>query len=361
MTEERREGMEEAKDGNGRRRWLLPVLAVVGVALLAFGAERWHYATGHASTDDAFVGGHLVPVLAKVGGFAERVNVDENQHVDAGDVLVALDEAELRQHVDQAEAELAAAQAAVGTAEATGQAQAQLEQARRQREALSAEIEAARSAASRAEKDLERTRRLAEKEIVSSQQLDAAIAAAEQARARVQALEEQRSAASAGVSTARAGLAQAEARLKAARTGLDAARLQLSYATIEAPVAGRVSKRSVDPGQLLQPGQPLLTIVADSGVFVNANFKETQLADIRPGESVDFEVDAYDGCDARGEVESIGGATGSQFALIPPDNATGNFTKVVQRVPVRIRVVEGCGAERPLRPGMSVVVHVATG
>ncbi len=360
-TTDERGGMAEDTPRKGRRKWVLPVAVVVAAALVVFGVQRWRYLSTHESTDDAFVGGHMVPVLAKVGGYVASVGVAENQHVEQGDVLVQLDETELRQRVAQARAELAAAQAAVSSGTGIGQAQAQVQQAQRQREALTAQIEAARANANRAEKDLERTRGLAEKQIVSKQQLDAATAAAQAAEAAVQSLEQQRSAASAGVTTAQAGVRQAQARLEAAQTALDAAELQLSYAHITAPVSGQVSKRSVEPGQLLQPGQPLLTIVADTGVFVSANFKETQLSDLRSGQPVEISVDAYGGCDAEGEVLSLGGATGSQFALIPPDNATGNFTKVVQRVPVRIRVTQGCGADRPLRPGMSVVVHVSTG
>jgi len=356
---ERTHGMAEER--KGRRRWALPAMIVAGALLLAFGLQRWHYAATHESTDNAFVGGHIVPVLARVSGFVDEVRVEENQHVEAGAVLVLLDDAELAQRVAQAEAELAAARAAAGSAEATGGAEARLAQALRQEEALAANIEAARANAARAEKDLERLQRLAEREIVSRQQLDAAVAAAAAARATVLALERQRLAAAAEVATARAAVEEARARLAAAEAALASARLQHSYARIVAPVSGRVAKRSVEPGQLVQPGQALLAIVADSGIFVTANFKETQLSNIRVGEPVEMEIDAYDGCIARGEVESISAATGSQFALIPPDNATGNFTKVVQRVPVRIRITEGCGPERPLRPGLSVVVHVTTG
>jgi len=343
----------------GRRRWLLIAGMPALLAAAAWGARRVYYASRHASTNDAFVGGHMVPVMTKVGGFVEDVRVIENQHVAASDTLVVLDAAELVQRLHQAEAELAAAQASAGTAAVTGQAASRVEQARRQREALGAQQTAARAEAERADRDLERMRGLAEKEIVSRQKLDAAVASAAAAHAAVSALEEQRSAAGAAVTTAQAGVAEADARLAAALAALEGARLQLSYVTIVAPMAGTVSRRTVEPGQLLQPGQPLFTIVADS-VFVSANFKETQLADIRPGESVELDVDAYGDCQASGVVESIGGATGSQFALIPPDNATGNFTKVVQRIPVRIRVLQDCGEERPLRPGMSVIVHVAT-
>ena len=126
-----------------------------------------------------------------------------------------------------------------------------------------------------------------------------------------------------------------------------------------APASGTVSKKQVEVGQLVQAGQPLMTIVSDTGTYITANFKETQLGDIRVGEPVDIEVDAY-GCTAKGKVESVSAATGAKFALLPPDNATGNFTKVVQRIPVRIAVVKTCSATQPLRPGMSVNVHVAT-
>ena len=344
-----------------RRSWMIPALAVVLLVGGGWGAARWRWSATHESTNDAAVGGRLVPVLAKVGGFVAEVPIVENQHVQAGETLLTLDEAELIQRVRQAEADVALARAAVGGSGVAGQAAARVEVAERLALPLGAQIVAARANAERARQDLERIQGLVEKQIVSRQQLDAATAAAEAAHAQVASLEEQRSGAAAGVTTAQGDVRAADARLQAAEAALAAAQLQLSYARIAAPVAGQIAKRSVEPGQLLQPGQPLLTIVADSGTFVNANFKETQLSDIRAGEPVEIEVDAYEGCAAKGEVAGIGGATGSQFALIPADNATGNFTKVVQRVPVRIRLVEGCGAERPLRPGMSVTVHVQTG
>ena len=152
----------------------------------------------------------------------------------------------------------------------------------------------------------------------------------------------------------------ANARLAASRAALETARLQLSYTHITAPVTGVVSKKTVEVGQLVQPGQTLMSVVADTGVWVTANFKETQLDDIRVGEPVNIDVDAYDGATAKGVVESISAASGAKFALLPPDNATGNFTKVVQRVPVRIRITQGLGAKRPLRGGMSVFARVAT-
>ena len=159
---------------------------------------------------------------------------------------------------------------------------------------------------------------------------------------------------------AQAGERLAHARLAAARAALDNARLQLAYTSVRSPLTGVVSRKQVEVGQLVSPGQPLLTIVDAMHSWVTANFKETQLEQMRIGQSVALEIDTYSDCRAEGKVESLGAATGARFALLPPDNATGNFTKVVQRIPVRIRVDRGCGPSQPLRPGLSVVVHVAT-
>jgi membrane fusion protein, multidrug efflux system len=344
-----------------KKRGLLIGAAIVGLLILGWGFTKWSYARAHISTDNAQVGGHLVPIIAKVGGYVRGVDVTENMRVSAGQALVAIDDAELQQRLAQAEADLQAAQATAGASGNAGQAVAQVTVAERQRSALSAQMEAARANAAKADRDLQRIRGLAEKQIVSKQQLDAATTAAEAAHAAVAALEQQQSGATAGISGAQAGVRLAQARVAAAQAALQNARLQLGYANITAPVNGIVAKRSVEPGQLVQPGQPLMTIVADSGVFVNANFKETQLGRITPNAKADVHVDAYSDCDVQGVVESIGAATGSQFSLLPQDNASGNFTKVVQRVPVRIRVTRDCGAERPLRPGMSVEVHVNSG
>ena len=343
-----------------RKRAAMVLGGLVLLAALIWGVQKWVYGRAHISTDNAQVNGHLVPVLARVGGFVAAVSVSENQHVQAGDPLVRLDDAELQQRLLQARADLAAAEATAGIGSASGQAVAQVTAAERQQAAVSAQLEAARSSAARADRDLERLEQLAAQQIASRQQLDAARTAAENAHSAVRALEQQRSGAGAVISGAQAGVRLAAAKVQAARATVENARLQLSYASIMAPESGTVAKRSVEPGQLVQPGQPLMVVVADTGLYVTANFKETQLSHLRPGQPVEVDVDAYGSCTAEGVVESIGAATGSQFALLPADNATGNFTKVVQRVPVRIRVTRGCGEAEPLRPGLSVVVHVAT-
>ena len=341
-----------------------PAMLFVGLALLLFGAwwgfGKWNFARTHVSTDDAAVDGHIIPVLAKVGGYVEKVNVAENSRVQADSVLVQIDPAEYNVKLAAAEADLAAARAATGAAGLTGQAEAAVLAAAGQQASLESQIEAARATESKARADLARTKELAEKQILPKQQLDAAQAAADAATATLQALQRQAGSASAAVTNAHAGVRLAVARLQAAAAARDNAALQLSYTKVVAPESGIVSRKQVEPGQLIQPGQPLLTIVADTGVWITANFKETQLSRIRVGQEVDIEVDAYKGEEVKGRVESVSAATGSKFSLLPADNATGNFTKVVQRVPVRVAVTKGLGADRPLRPGMSVVVNVVT-
>jgi membrane fusion protein (multidrug efflux system) len=341
-----------------RTRIVLPILGVLVIIGGVWFGKRWTYSRAHVSTDDAQVDGTIVPVLAKVGGYIRTVNVSDNTAIAQNAVAVTIDDAELRVHLAQAEADLAAAQSIAGGGRMEGAAEAQVTSASRQRDVTEAQIAAARANQQKAASDLARMKELADKQIVSRQQLDAMQAASDAANANLSAAERQAGVASATVSNAEAGTRVANARLLAAKAARDNAALQLSYATVAAPMGGIVSRKQVEIGQLVQPGQPLFTIVSDSGVWVTANFKETQLAGIRTGRPVEIHVDAYDGCIASGTVESVSAATGARFALLPPDNATGNFPKVVQRVPVRIKIVHGCGDNRPLRPGMSVVASV---
>lgn len=352
--------LDNPEPPRSKRRVILAIVAVLVLIGLGWAVKQWSYGRSHESTDDAAVDGHLIPVLAKVSGYVQKVTVQDNMHVAADSLLVQIDPSEYQVRLAQAVADLAAAQSAVGGRSGTGQAQAQVNVAASQQSALGARIEEAKANAQKARSDLARYRELAAKQIISKQQLDAAQAAADAADANVVALERQAAAAGATVTTAEAGVRLATARLQAAQAARDNAQLQLEYTQVRAPAAGIVSRKQVEIGQLVNAGQPLLTIVADTGVFVVANMKETQLADIHPGEPVDVEVDTYGGAIVHGVVESVAAATGSKFALLPPDNATGNFTKVVQRVPVRVRITQPLGPDRPLRPGMSVTVHVKT-
>ena len=343
-----------------KKKFVVPIVIVLGLVLGFWAFQKWNYGRSHQSTDNAQVDGHIVPVLAKVGGYVKTVNVNENDHVNTGQLLAQLDDADYRVRFQQAQADLAAAEATAGGGGFSGQAEAQVQSATGQRAALDAQIGAARANANKADADLARARELAAKQIISRQQLDAAQATAAVAQANLIAAERQASAAGGTVNTAEAGVRVANARTLAARAAAENAQLQLDYTRITAPALGEVARKQVEVGQLVAPGQPLLSIVADTGVWVTANFKETQLAAIRPGQPVEFEIDAYGGCVGYGKVASVSGATGAKFALLPPDNATGNFTKVVQRVPVRIAVTKPCPGNHPLRPGLSANVHVDT-
>jgi membrane fusion protein (multidrug efflux system) len=285
--------------------------------------------------------------------------VNENDHVNAGQLLVQLDDADYRVRLQQAQADLAAAEATAGGGGFSGQAEAQVQSATGQRAALDAQIGAAQANANKADADLARAKELVAKQIISKQQLDAAQAMADVAHANLLAAQRQAAAGGGVVNTAEAGVRVANARSLASRAAAENAQLQLDYTRITAPASGEVSRKQVEVGQLVAPGQPLLSIVADTGIWVTANFKETQLAKIRPGQPVEFEIDAYNNCVGQGKVASVSGATGAKFALLPPDNATGNFTKVVQRVPVRIAVTKPCPGYT-LRPGLSANVHVDT-
>jgi membrane fusion protein (multidrug efflux system) len=352
---------DEVEESGGSRRWILLTLVAVLVAVgLTWGYRQWSYGRAHESTDDAAIDGHLVPVLAKVSGYVQTVHASDNDQVKEDSLLVQIDPEEYRVKLSQAEADLAAARAAAGGRNTGGQARAAVQQATGQRASLDAQIQAAKANETKAKQDLARMEDLAGKQVVSKMQLDAARAAAQAATANVEALQQQTAAAGSTIEGAEAGVRLADARLKAEQAARDNAALQLSYTAVKAPESGIVSRKQVEPGQLVEAGQPLLTLVADTGIFVVANLKETQLADVHVGLPAEIQVDAYHGAVARGCVASVSAATGSKFALLPPDNATGNFTKVVQRIPVKLRILEGLGPDRPLRPGMSVDVHIDT-
>jgi membrane fusion protein (multidrug efflux system) len=341
-----------------RRRWLpFAVLGLLALAGAFWGIRTWLYSRSHETTDNAQIEGHVVPVLPKVGGYVTRVMVEDNQIVHEGDTLVTLDPRDYQVRLQEAEADLRAAEAAAAR---NGEATAQVGQASAKSGAAQAGIGSAQANYDRTLRDVERMRRLSETQVISRQQLDEAEAAYRSAEADLRAAQSQAQAAQAEVSGASAGVRTAQAHLAAAQATANAAQLQLSYAVITAPASGRVSRKTVELGQLVSPGQSLMSLVDEGEVWVVANMKETQLDDIAVGQPVEIEVDAYKGWTFTGRVQSIQGATGARFALLPPDNATGNFTKVVQRVPVRIALDRRTGNAPSLRPGMSVEVAIDT-
>jgi len=344
------------------RPWRHALLAVglLALTLGVWGVKQYLYARRHVTTDNAQIDGHVTVIAPRISGFIERVLVEENQQVHAGDTLVLLDPRDLAVRLQQAEADLENAKAAVGTERHAGQAAAQLQATRAEAASAQAAVAATEANERKAAADLERYRGLAIKRIVSAQQLDAAQASFDGAQANLEAARRHAAAAGSQVTAATAALRGAGARLASAAAAVEDARLQWTYATITAPADGMVARRSAEPGAQVQVGQHLMSLVPDRELWITANLKETQLAGVRVGDPVEFTVDAYPGRSFHGSVESLSPATGARFALLPPDNATGNFTKVVQRVPVRIAVVQDADAAAPLRPGMSAEVTITT-
>ncbi|MBD2766919.1 HlyD family secretion protein [Hymenobacter sp. BT664] len=330
------------------------VLIVVAVILLAagyYGWTRYQFAQAHESTDDAQVEGDVYPVLPRVGGPVLAVKVGDNQPVKQGDVLVILDPADYQQRVNAAEAALAAAQAQVVAARAAvGTAQANVRTAQ-------TTIGVSEANRARLQKDLQRSTFLRQQDIIPQSEYDAVQANLRATTAQRATATDQVSVARQQVTAAQQQVAVAQAVVKQRQADLDNARLQLSYTTITAPEAGIVSKKNVQPGQVVAPGQQLFGIVGSSRTWVVANFKETQLEDMKVGQPVKIEVDAYPHEEFRGHIESLSAATGARFALLPPDNASGNFVKVTQRIPVKI-ALDKVDPQHPLRAGMSVKATV---
>lgn len=335
------------------------------IALLVLGGA-WFFTRNHMSTDDAQVDGHLVPVSARVYGSVEKVDVEDNQSVKAGDPLVLIDPKDIQARLDQAKAATAAAQAQLDGA------RADLERGRvayhqaqgSELEAAKANLDARKATQEKARKDFQRMKPLADRAEISAQQFDAYRAAAEvadgEARAaqqRLASMQRESDMRRVGVSAAEARLASAKAQVDQARANQEALELQLSYTKVIAPVEGVVTRRLVETGQTIQPGQGLLTLVPLHRVWVTANFKETQIARMKPGQAAEIKVD-MGGVVLKGRVDSIAGSTGSRMSLLPPENAVGNFVKVVQRIPVKIRIEDAEASKVVLRPGMNVEATV---
>jgi membrane fusion protein (multidrug efflux system) len=340
------------------------VLIVVALVLLAgayYGFTRYQFSKAHESTDDAAVEGDVYPVIPRVSGPVLKVFVDDNQVVKKGDTLVTIDKADYIQRVNAAQAALLAAQAQVTAARAgVGTAQAGVGTA--QANVRTAQTTIGVSAANRArlQQDLARSTKLRNQDIIPQSEYDAVSAnlkatSAQQSTAQdqVSVARNQVTAAQQQVAQAQQQVAVAQAVVKQRQSDLDNAKLQLSYTTLLAPANGIVSKKSVQPGQVVSPGQQLIGLVSSGKTWVIANFKETQLENMKVGQPVKLEVDAYPNEEFDGHIESLSAATGARFALLPPDNSTGNFVKVTQRVPIKI-VLNKEDPEHPLRAGMSV-------
>ncbi|UOQ66565.1 HlyD family secretion protein [Hymenobacter volaticus] len=345
------EPVEVQPEGRSKRPIIFIVLALVLLVGGYFGWQRYQFAQTHEETDDAQVEGDVYPIIPRVGGPVLEVKVQDNQQVKKGDVLVTIDPADYQQRVNAAEAALVAAQANVVAARAavrTAQAGVGSSQAT---------IGVSEASRTRLEKDLKRSEFLRKEDIIPQSEYDAVQANLRATSAQRATAQQQVQVARQQVAAAEQQVAVAQAVVKQRQADLDNAKLQLSYSTITAPGNGVVSKKNVQPGQVVGPGQQLMGLVASEQTWVIANFKETQLGEMREGQPVTVEVDAYPGREFEGKIQSLSAATGARFALLPPDNASGNFVKVTQRVPVKI-VLNEVDPEHPLRAGMSVVATV---
>lgn len=372
------------------------ILAVI--LLLIAAVFLWRYFTSYESTDDAQIDGHVNSISARVSGHVNKLNVQDNQYVEAGTVLVEIDPTDYQVAVDRAQADYNDAKATADAASVNVpvtsvstesqlssadadvvNAQAGIKAARQQLEAAKANLQQADANNVKAQNDLGRYKQLVDKQEISQQQFDQAVAAARAGEATVQAARATADAAAAQVVQAQGKLAQAEANQRSAATGpnqiaitrskaqsalaaaarkradLEQAKINLSYTKVIAPVAGIVSNRTVEIGHNVQPGQTLMNLIPLEGndIWVTAAFKETQLRDMKPGQKATIYVDAT-GKKYKGHVDSIAGASGARFSLLPPENATGNYVKIVQRIPVKIVFEPGETKGHELRPGMSV-------
>jgi len=389
----------ETGPAKARRKFI--IIAVVLLLVLVAGFFYWR-STLTEDTDDAQVDGDLYQVSARVSGQVIKVNVTDNQEIKQGDVIAEIDPRDYQVAVEQAEAQLANAKASYVQANSNvpivnvqtrtqvatsgsdvATAEASVAQAQKNVAAAQARVDQAKANALKAQLDVDRYKPLVEKDVISKQQFDQAVAQAAATSGALLEAQQNVVAQQAGVAqtlsklnSARSDAAQArenapkqvavqQARAQAANADimtaqakLDQARLNLSYCHIVAPIAGIINKKNVSVGQNISPGQNMLTIIPLDNLWITANFKETQLQNMKVGQEVTVKVDALGGRKYKGRVTQVGGATGSRLSLFPPENATGNYVKVVQRIPVRIDLEKGQNDDHLLRPGYSVVPDV---
>ena len=346
--------VQTGKSGGRRRKILFGVAALVVLGAIAYGVNYFLVGRYFLTTDDAYVRANNTTLGARVAGHINVIVVADNAKVYAGDVIVRIDDGDYRIAVDSVRARIGTQQA---TIERIGQqiaAQASaVDQAK-------AQLDSAKAGVVRAQADFGRQQALSERGIASKAALEGSVATRDQATASVQSAQAGYNSALVGVEVVKAQQAEAQQQLAEFKAQLAKAERDLEFASVRAPVDGYFSNRMVNAGDYVQPGQRLGNIVPLEGIYIDANFKETQFERIKPGQPVKISIDAFSTRKIDGVVESLSPASGAVFSLLPSDNATGNFTKIVQRVGVRIRVSKGVARAQLLRPGMSVFVKVDT-
>ena len=358
---------EEKAAPKKKSKFFMIVLILLVISGTWFGISKYLHAQRHEETDDAQIEANISPVIPRVSGYVKEVRVKDNQWVKKGDTLLLLDERDLALNVQQAEAALATAKSNMGAAEAsTNASKANIASTRAGMLTIDAQIDAAKVTLWRATQDYERYANLIKDHSITQQQYEQALAAKQTAEKQVQILEQQKNqvnqqtnAVTSQSNATSSQITVANTMIKQREVAVDEAKLNLSYAVIIAQESGMLSKVNVQAGQFLQAGQTLFNIVLSKDLWVVANFKETQLENMREGQKVTVHVDAYPGHPFDARVTSFSPATGSKFSLLPPDNSSGNFVKVVQRLPVKIRFDDNKDSlVNLLRPGMNVVVDV---
>ncbi|WP_264521243.1 HlyD family secretion protein [Flavobacterium sp. N1994] len=341
------------------------VLLVIGVS---YGGYKYIHSLSHETTDDAQLAKKMNPIIPRVGGYITKVLVKDNDVVKKGDTLFIIDNSEYIVKLEEAKANLAAAENSLEVAKADiGSAEANVSVSNANVQSANGSIETAKIRLRRASADFERYSNLYKNHSITKQQFEQAEATKQEAQSQLQIIQDQQKASSfqKSVAASKSNVSSkqvlvAAANVKKAQAALDAANLNLSYTVVTASIDGQVSTVDIQPGQLVQPGQSLFYIVNNNETWVIANFKETQLDKMRQGQKVKLKIDAFPGIDFEGEVSSFSPATGSKFSLLPPDNASGNFVKTVQRLPVRINFTDNNDKEKIklLRSGMNVDVDV---
>ena len=345
--------MAQEQEPKKKPNRVLPiVLGIILIGGIIFGVKEYIYYGKHIDTDDAQIDADISPVVARVGGYVDSIFFEENGHVEKGQVLVKLDDRDYKVKLEQALSAQKGASAGVGV----GQSQiiattANSSSARAQAESAAAKLE-------KANKDYARYANLVKDGSITQQQFDQAKSDRDVAEATYRAAQDQYKAALEQIGTSQNQLKVTDVGVTQRQADVDYAKLQLSYTTVISPSSGIASKKNIQIGQLVQAGQTLFSIVNDGSLFITANFKETQLTNMHNGQKAEIEVDAFPDLKLNGEVYNFAPATGAKFSLLPPDNATGNYVKVVQRIPVKIKITADKETLAKLRPGMSVNVSV---
>ena len=345
--------IQEQEPAKKKKNIVVPIiLAIVLVVGIIFGVKEWLYYGKHEDTDDAQIDGDISPVVSRVGGYVDSIYFEDNQHVSKNQQLVKIDARDYQVKLEQAQA------AKKGAAGNVGVGESQIYTTQADAANARANVVSRQAMLEKVRKDYARYANLIKDGSITQQQFDQTKSDLQVAQANLRAAQDQYSAAQSQVGATRNQLKVTNTGVDQRQADVDYARLQLTYTDIKSPASGITSKKGIQVGQLVQAGQTLFSVVNDNSLYITANFKETQLDKIRNGQKVEVEVDAYPELKLEGTIYNFSPGTGAKSSLLPPDNATGNFVKVVQRIPVKIKINAGKATMDKLRPGMSVNVSV---